>query len=218
MSQKKCPSCNAQVAEQSKFCPECGSSFSPNTAQKAKSGKNNSTRDTLIIISVLVVAVVGYFLINKPVSLPAQADEHVHQEVDQNHQDVEGMESALANMPTDYNSLVQLGNQTMDQKNFPLAAESYKRALEINGDSPDVRTDYGACLHAMGLPQRAIEEFMTVVQKNPEHTIANFNLGIVYYTLDQNDSAKTYFNKYLSLESTGPTADAAAKYLKELNK
>ena len=214
MSQKKCPSCNAQVAAQSKFCPECGSPISPNTALKAKHAKGNSTRDTLIIISVIFVAAVSYFMINKPVS----HEEHAQHEVDPVHQDVEGMTSVLENMPTDYNSLVQLGNQTMDRKNFPLAAESYKRALKINGDSPDVRTDYGACLHAMGLPQRAIEEFMTVVQKNPEHTIANFNLGIVYYTLNQIDSAKTYFNKYLSLEATGPTSDAAKNYLKELNK
>lgn len=218
MSQKKCPSCNAQVAEQSKFCPECGSPISPSTTQKTKPAKGNPMRDTLIIVSVIVIAAVGYFMINKPVSLPASQEEHVNQEVDPNHQDIEGMTSALGNLPNDYNSLVQLGNQTMDQKNFPMAAECYKRALKIKSDSSDIRTDYGACLYGMGLPERAIEEFMKVIKKYPKHRNANFNLGIVYYTLSQVDSAKTYFNKYLSLETTGPTADAAKNYLKELNK
>ena len=136
--------------------------------------------------------------------------------MDPSHQDVEGMTSALGNLPNDYNSLVQLGNQTMDQGNFAMAAECYKRALNIKGDSPNIRTDYGACLHGMGLPQRAIEEFMTVTQQYPEHTIANFNLGIVYYSVSQVDSAKTYFDKFLALEPTGAQSDAARNYLTEI--
>ena len=215
MSQKKCPSCNAQVAPQSKFCPECGSAMSKKAAEKTSKSKNNSTRDTIIIVAVLAVVATGYFVINRPEPTPTQPPQ---QALDGSHQDVDGMASALQNMPTDYNSLVQLGNQTMDQGNFPMAAECYKRALILQEDSPNVRTDYGACLHGMGLPQRAIDEFMNVTFKYPKHTIANFNLGIVYYSISQPDSAKHYFNKFLSFETEGQTADAARKYLTELNK
>ena len=215
MSQKQCPSCNAQVAAQSKFCPECGTAMSQKKKQNAQQNKNTSTRDTIIIVAVLVVAATSYFLINQPEPAPEPPQQQAQ---DGSHQDVEGMTSALSNMPTDYNTLVQLGNQTMDQGNFPMAAEAYKRALNIKEDSPNVRTDYGACLHGMGLPQRAVEEFMTVTQKYPKHTIANFNLGIVYYSVDQIDSAKTYFDRFLTFETEGPTADAARNYLVEIKK
>ncbi len=215
MSEKKCPSCNVMVEAKSKFCPECGTAMSQQIKQKAKPTKNTSTRDTLILVAVLVIATAGYFVINQPEAPPQPPQQQV---MDGSHQDVEGMTSALSNMPTDYNTLVQLGNQTMDQGNFPMAAEAYKRALNIKEDSPNVRTDYGACLHGMGLPQRAIEEFMTVTQKYPKHTIANFNLGIVYYSVNQLDSAKTYFDRFLSFETTGQTADAARNYLAEIKK
>lgn len=215
MSQKKCPSCNAQVASQSKFCPECGSPTSKKAAEKKKPVKSNTTRDAIILVSVIVVAAVAYFMFNKPDFVPEPPSQQI---ADPTHENVEGMTSALGNLPNDYNSLVQLGNQTMDQKNFPMAAECYKRALKIKENSPNIRTDYGACLHGMGLPHRAIEEFMTVTKQYPKHTIANFNLGIVYYSVNQVDSAKIYFNKYLTFESTGPTADAARNYLTELNK
>ena len=123
------------------------------------------------------------------------------------HPDVEGMgamAAAFANLPTDYDGLVQMGNQTMDQGNYPMAAECYKRALAINGQSTDVRTDYGACLHGMGLADRAIAEFNKVLLEIPNHSVATYNLGIVYYNEKQYDSAKVYWNRYLELEPNGP--------------
>ena len=216
MSQKKCPSCNAMSPANSKFCSECGSPLSKKAAEKSKPVKSNTTRDTLIIVGVLAIAAIAYFVINKPVPVP-KPPQQSQQPTNPAHQDIEGM-NALANLPTDYNTLVQIGIQTMDEGNYPMAAECYKRALAINSESVNVRTDYGACLHGMGLPDRAIEEFMTVLRTHPEHTIANFNLGIVYYSVNNIDSAKAYFNKYLSLETSGPTYEAAKKYLSEINK
>lgn len=218
MSQKKCPSCNAMSPASSKFCSECGTLLSGKKAVKeTATKKNNSTRDTFIIVGVLAVVAIAYFMINKPVPVPQPPKQQAQQPSNPAHQDIEGM-NALANLPTDYNTLVQIGNQTMDEGNYPMAAECYKRALAINSESVNVRTDYGACLHGMGLPERAIEEFMTVLRTHPEHTIANFNLGIVYYSMNTLDSAKAYFTKYISLESSGPTYDAAKKYLAEMEK
>ncbi len=218
MSQKKCPSCQNHVPAHSKFCPECGSPLSKKAVEKAKSPKNNTTRDTLIIIVVLVVVASAYFIINKPAAPPvSQEEEHVHIQ-DRPQMTEKELNTAISTLPTDYNSLVQFGNQAMDQGYYALAVEAYKRALIINPDSPNVRTDYGACLHAMGLEELALAEFMTVTTKYPTHTIANFNLGIVYFTMSQIDSSKHYFNKFLSLEPTGKTADQAKKYLAELNK
>lgn len=122
----------------------------------------------------------------------------------------------LANLPTDYPSLVQLGNELYDRQNFPMAAEVYRQALEIDGSSPDLRTDFGSCLHAMGLPHRALEEFRTVIGEHPEHAISRFNMGIVFHDLGQTDSARYYWEKYIAMDPGGTLAETAHKLLEEL--
>ncbi len=174
-----------------------------------------STRDILVIVAVLIVVGVGYFLFKEPAKMPPQQATSEF-----NHPDVEGMEKgampSLADFPTDYAALVQLGNQLMDQGNYPIAAEAYKRALAINGEDPNVRTDYGACLHGMGLPHRAIEEFHKVIAEHPEHAIANFNLGIVFYNNKNADSARYYWETYLKIDPNGQAAATARQYLEVL--
>mgnify|MGYP001556907628 CR=1 FL=1 len=183
----------------------------PKVKSKSES-KLKSSRDTLIIVAVLVVVGGGYLWINRP-------EKEVSAEF--NHPQVEGMDNkmmgATLNLPTDYEGLVMLGNQTMDQQNFPLAAESYRRALAIKGDDPHVRTDYGACPHGMGLAHRALEEFATVLEQHPEHALANFNMGIVYYNEKQFDSAKVYWEKYLAIEPDGQIAPTVRQYLNQLD-
>jgi len=127
-----------------------------------------------------------------------------------------GMGASMPELPTDYADLVNVGNHSMDDGNFALAAECYRRALVIDGSSPDVRTDFGACLHGMGLANRAAEEFKHVLAEYPDHKIASFNLGIVYFTTNQFDSSKAYFEQYLSKEPSGGQADAARDYIKQL--
>jgi tetratricopeptide (TPR) repeat protein len=122
----------------------------------------------------------------------------------------------LNNLPNDYATLVQLGNEQMDQQQFSVAAEIYRRALEIDGSSPDVRADYGACLHAMGLGERAIEEFQKVRGTHPDHAIVHFNLGIVYYTMNQADSARYYWSEYLRIDPEGVASATARQLMEEL--
>lgn len=171
-----------------------------------------SLRDSLIVAGMVVVVGAGYFIFARPDKPPAG---------EFNHPQVEGMDrsamSGMLNLPTDYNSLLQFGNQAMDHGNFPLAAEAYKRALAIKGDDPDVRTDYGACLHGMGLPHRALQEFTKVLAQRPDHPVATFNMGIVYYNEKQYDSAKTYWEKYLTLQPEGEVANTVRQYLQQLD-
>jgi cytochrome c-type biogenesis protein CcmH/NrfG len=220
MPGRKCPVCNFQASENAKFCPDCGAPLTKKAQKNAAKTKSSSNRDMFIIVGVLVVVVVGYLALKSPTKPPvpvqqqqstATNDEHDHE-----HENIEGMEDMLANMPVDFNSLVRLGNQTMDAGNFAMAAECYKRALMIDGNSPDVRTDYGACLHGMGLPDRALEEFHNVLANYPNHEVARFNMGIVFYTMDVADSAKYYWESYLDKFPNGSLAGSAKEYLQKL--
>ena len=172
------------------------------------------SKDTFIIVGVLLIVAVAYFVINQPEKAP-EVEEITH-----SHPEVPGMDgsvmTAMASLPTDYEALIQVGNQTMDEGNYPIAAEAYKRALAIKGENPDVRTDYGACLHGMGLEIRALEEFRTVLKDHPNHPIAIFNMGIVYYNEQLTDSAKVYWEKYLALEPESNIANTVRQYLEQM--
>lgn len=218
MTNSTCSSCGAAIPAGAKFCPGCGLAVN-----KQKGGKPQSTalRDTLIVAGALVAVAVGFFVFKKGDPKP----EPPVQQMTGNAQHppvsgVEGMPSdipQLANLPADYAGLVDIGNHKMDAGDFALAAECYRRALAIDGSNVNVRTDYGACLHGMGLPQRALEEFKKVLAQDPTHTICNFNLGIVYADLQQKDSARYYWNTYLKLDPNGAAAVTAKKLLTDLD-
>lgn len=218
----KCQNCGYSLPPQSKFCPECGAPMESSESSSAKAhvtrqaGKPTGRRDLLIITGVLLVVTAGYFAFKRPVSVPSRPKAEIQSHGDVPMGDIADAMKVLENLPTDYSSLVTLGNEFMDERNYPVAAECYKRALALEGDSPDVRVDYGACLHGMGLPHRAIEEFRQVLDINPSHAIANFNLGIVYNDLNETDSARVYWQKYLTIDPNGQAAQAARDLLKEI--
>ncbi len=222
MSHKKCKVCGALIPENGKFCPDCGAAVNGKPVVK-KSGKTKSTamRDNIIIVGVIIVVAVAFIIIKSP-----SESEHQHVQQQQMNQmqgggNIEnphvegGMMGVIPNMPQDYEGLIEMGNSTMDQGNFAMAAECYKRALQIK-DDPDVRTDFGACLYGMGLPQRALEEFAKVLTNDSNHGIVNFNMGIVYYGIDNKDSAKFYWEKYIKVDPNGSAVEQAREYLKRL--
>lgn len=222
MTSTKCSGCGSATEPGAKFCPECGIKLvgkkqvdkQKHSATRSVAGNQNRLKDIAIIVAVLAVVAIGFFGFKEP-SVPPQpplAGPEGHEGMS-----MEEMMAAIPNIPQDYEGLVAMGNQNMDEANFPLAAECYKRALAINADAEDIRVDFGACLHGMGLAERAIEEFMLVIADNPDHGVANFNLGIVYFGLGQNDSAKVYWQKYLAIEPVGQAADAARARLEELS-
>lgn len=213
-----CTSCRAQIPGGAKFCPECGAPV----GSKAPSGppaKSTGLRDLLIIAGTLVVVAVAYFMIREQPEPPARpADMPQTRSMASDPADPhQGMSlSMLDSMPQDLHTLITTGNQFMDNQNFPIAAECYRRALALDSTLPDVRVDYGACLHGMGLPQRALDEFKKALTFKPDHAIAHFNLGIVYREQQMNDSARVYWTKYLKIAPQGQAADAARQALKEM--
>ena len=218
MISKKCNVCGATIPENGKFCPDCGTALNGKPAVKKGKTKSTAMRDNIIIIGVIVVVAVAFIIIKSPSESEHQ---HVQQQQMQGSVDPDnphgegGVMGNIPNMPQDYAGLVQMGNSTMDQGNYAMAAECYKRALLIKDDT-DVRTDFGACLHGMGLEERALEEFRKVLVSNSGHGIANFNMGIVFYGLDKKDSAKFYWEKYVQMDPDGSAVGQAREYLKGL--
>ncbi len=212
MQQEQCTECNKELPSNARFCPGCGQAVENANGNEAAAPADagNKRRDVLIIMGIVLVVVTGYWFMRDDAS-QAETTEAVGPP---GHEEIDG--GVMANLPTDYAGLIDVGNRTMDEGNFPLAAESYSRALAIDGQSPDVRTDYGACLQGMGLPARALEEFRMVMTEHPEHAIVRFNMGIVHYSQGQLDSARYYWEEFIGMAPDSGPAEAARGYLQDM--
>ena len=182
-----------------------------NTSEARRFGHVGRDAAVLTLITTLVIA--GYTLFSQPRALTAENELAGHPEAaaDDMSQAMQG----LGEWPEDFETLVTMGNDFMDRSQFAVAAECYKRALE-RGESPDVRVDFGACLNRMGLPARALEEFRQVLSEHPDHLVANFNCGVVYYGQNQFDSARVCFQRCVQLQPEGEVADQARRLLEEI--
>lgn len=221
MSARFCAKCGHKLEAGQNFCVECGKATGGKLSGDRKSAAHAPqslksllfARETLIVIGAVGVIAAGFFIFKKQEPLPV-ADSPTSRGSGQKQLSMAMIDA----LPQDYGTLVQMGNEYMDQMNFAVATQIYSRALEIDGSSSDVRTDYGACLHGMGMPERAIEEFKKVVTADPAHAIAHFNIGIVYSELQKSDSAIVYFQHYLDREPDGRASDAAKRFLADLGK
>jgi cytochrome c-type biogenesis protein CcmH/NrfG len=86
---------------------------------------------------------------------------------------------AVKNDPTDFDSLVKLGNLFYDGQQFPSAIQYYERALAIHPENPDVRTDLGTAYWYAGNAEEALAAMETSLQYRPGHPQTLFNLGWV---------------------------------------
>ncbi len=86
---------------------------------------------------------------------------------------------AINQNPSDYDSLVKLGNLFYDGQQFPSAIQYYERALAIHPENPDARTDMGTAYWYTGNADKAIAAMETSLKYRPGHPQTLFNLGWV---------------------------------------
>lgn len=116
-------------------------------------------------------------------------------------------EKLVAKDPKNRQAWVQLGNDYFDTDQAQKAINAYGKALEIEPNDPNVLTDQGVMYRKMGWFDKAVANFEKANQLDPRHLQSLMNIGVVYSTdLKQPDKAIAAWNKFLSVDSTSPTA------------
>jgi len=95
---------------------------------------------------------------------------------------------ALQSAPGDLDMIQQVANayynlrdQTGEVAFAQKAISYYERFLQARPDEVNVRTDLSAMYFYSGATDRAIQEATRVLEVEPDHIQANFNLGIFYW-------------------------------------
>jgi len=137
---------------------------------------------------------------------------------------VASLTAQLQGDPTNYGTLVSLGNayfdwaatkqqeiqgsQSQAGADLPLwiaAKDAYSRAIAIDGTQSPVLVDYAITAFYTGDTTTAIATAEQVVASDPTFSPAPFNLGIFYQGLGDNAKALAAFEKYLEVDPTGKT-------------
>ncbi len=122
----------------------------------------------------------------------------------------------VAQNPNDLQALVGLATLYFDAQKFDQAVPYYRRALAIDPENQDTRTDYATALHATGHDLEALAELQRVLAKTPNFAPALFNEGIVASTIGRRSQAIDAFKRFLAVSPKDPKADEARAALKNL--
>jgi len=121
---------------------------------------------------------------------------------------INDLEQKVKANPTDKQSTIQLANLLQDSKFFDRAVIYYKKYLEMEPEDVNARVDLGICYYNLRDYQNATKEMETAVKHQPDHQVANLNLGIVNLASGNLEAAKKWFGKTVDID---PNTDAGKK-------
>ncbi len=126
------------------------------------------------------------------------------------------LKDRLAQDPNDLQALVGLATLYFDSGKFEQAVPYYRRALAIDPDNQDTRTDYATALHATGHDLESLAELQRVLAKKPNFPPALFNEGVVASTIGRRSQAIDAFRRFIAVSPKDPKAEEARTALKNL--
>lgn len=128
------------------------------------------------------------------------------------------LEGIVAREPTNRNAWVQLGNGYFDANQPMKSIEAYDKALALDGNDPNVLTDQGVMFRKVGWFDKAVAAFEAAAKIDTNHAQSLFNLGIVYrYDLQDFNKAKSTWERYLTINPSGPGSDQVRAELDFIN-
>ncbi len=113
-------------------------------------------------------------------------------------------------------SFLQLlqGNISYSRGNLDQAVEEYQAAIEARPDFGNAYYKLGVCLYRMGRLKKALEAFKKVVELGDQsHAMASYFVGLIYFFLGDDESARDAFDSFRKLS---PESMIANFYLAQL--
>jgi cytochrome c-type biogenesis protein CcmH/NrfG len=130
---------------------------------------------------------------------------------------VRQLEDTLKGDPKNFAALRELGNIRYDERNFEEAAAIYARALAVEPDNVDVRSDRGGALLQSNHVDEAIGELKTALSKNPTHPQSLFILGVALFQgKNDREGALAAWNKLVQSHPELPELELVKQQIKQV--
>ncbi len=129
-----------------------------------------------------------------------------------NEKALEMFKKAISLNPSYLRALVSLALFYKEKSMWNESIVQYQRILEIQPNDPASLLHMGICHFQKGSPKEAIGVFKTATAIYPAFFEAHYNLGVVYYTMNDFAASKIEFLKTLEIEpSYQPAKDFLAR-------
>lgn len=128
------------------------------------------------------------------------------------------LKEILRNEPNNLPALVTIGNYYFDRKQYSKAITYYQKALDIQPENNNVRTDMAIALFNLGRVDDALNQLEIAIKNDPKHALAHFNRAIILWQGKGNlKEAKKEFENYLKLEPQGKLSQEAKAAIEKIN-
>jgi len=121
------------------------------------------------------------------------AEEHLQQRGDIESLTSDPLRRALDELLESANAYNIRGGRALEVGNYTVAADYFRRGLELAPPDPSLRQGLGVALFQLGDASGAMEQFEEVVRTSPEHTEAQFSLGVLLADRERNEEAIARF-------------------------
>ncbi|MGB0389994.1 MAG: tetratricopeptide repeat protein [Salibacteraceae bacterium] len=129
---------------------------------------------------------------------------------------VTSLQTAVEQDPNHYSAFMQLG-KLFSIANHVNTDAYYTNAISIKPESIEAYYARGLFRQNNGLPQKAIEDYNSILELEENHVAANYNIGYVQLILlEQPDSAISFFETAASIEPEYADATYMLGYCFEL--
>jgi tetratricopeptide (TPR) repeat protein len=111
--------------------------------------------------------------------------------------------------PTQLESLLASAQQAQARGDFEAAADSYRKAVALQPEFAELRTNLGLMYYQTGKDQQALASFLQAIRLKPNLFVPNLFLGLDYVKLKRFREAIPYLKKAALIKPTDPQAQLA---------
>ena len=126
---------------------------------------------------------------------------------------IKKLEEEVNKNPNNYENLLLLAHSLNDAGFYEKAIVHYEKYLKKFSKRTDVIVDYGVCYFELKKYEKAITILKSALQVEPKHQIAHFNLGIVNFTNNDLESAKSWWGKTVEIDPHSEVGQKAKELL-----
>jgi tetratricopeptide (TPR) repeat protein len=129
---------------------------------------------------------------------------------------VADLKARIARNPQDLSALVGLAGLYAEANKVAQAEPLYARALAIDPNNPDTRTDYARVLHEEGRDVEALRQTGIVLEKRRDFPPALFAEGVAAGAIGRRTQAIEAYRRFVQVAPNDPHVDDARAALRAL--